>query len=328
MKKFLTIAISAIFAMLMCVGCSTETVTTPSIDDPLPWVAYRTFESETSTYKVTKSYMNDENNPTTVNDEENSFMTYSLTKYVDEQNNSLCKLETNFKIVYTNSDYLADNYKNKTDEITSVAVFRTDNLATVKSSKTVSLQSNPSASYSFEANYESGETTFVVNGNATTLSFSKGNYIDNEFLYYYVRSMKNLGDSLNESFAIVNWYECYLKGEFATTDMIASYYTAEGVILGNASLLDGFSSDSKDTETSTVKCNLIQILLADSNKQGSPLYVYFTQSPYSIESNKTAKKLIAKVRTYENTTSGIVTFRTDYTLSGFSATFKTASSEQ
>lgn len=57
MKKFLTIAISAIFAMLMCVGCSTETVTTPSIDDPLPWVAYRTFESETSTYKVTKSYM-------------------------------------------------------------------------------------------------------------------------------------------------------------------------------------------------------------------------------------------------------------------------------
>lgn len=323
MKKILFLALTALMVAISCVGCAPEEVGTPDIDSPLPWFAYRNFESESVAYNVTKNFMIDENNLITVNDTDNSFLTYTLTQHTDETNSTICTLETSFKIKYTNNEYISQEYHGKTDTITSTVVFRADNFSAISSAKTVSLESAPDKSYSYNVNYSQGIASFVVNSNQSQITFSKGNYVDNEFLYYYVRSMKNLGSTLNETFSVVNWYECYLKGEFFSTQMIASYYSVDSVKLGDSSLLSGFDAENKDTEANTVTCNLVQIWL-NGTKKGAPLYAYYTKSPYQIEAGKQSKKLLAAVRTYENTLNGTVTYRTDFTLKSFDATFKTA----
>ena len=327
MKKILLLVLCALMMAISCVACTPEETSVPDIDSPLPWFAYRNFESESISYDVTKSFMIDENNLVTVNDTANSFLTYTLTQSTDETNSTICTLETSFCIKYlSNNQYISQDYYGKRDTITSTVVFRADNLSTISSAKTVTLETAPNKSYSYEVDYSEGVASFVVNGAESQMTFSKGNYVDNEFLYYYVRSMKNVGSSLSETFSVVNWYECYLNGKFASSPMIASYYTSESVKLGDPSLLAGFNAENKDTEANTVMCDLVQIWLDGTQQegQGAPLYAYYTKSPYQIESGKQSKKLLAAVRTYENTISGTVTYRTDYTLKSFNATFKTA----
>lgn len=323
MKKTIILLLTAICVSIFCIGCSPAIQSAPEIDEPLPWVAYvRTFVSETSSYKVTKYFMQDENNKFAVTDE-NSYLTYTLTQSTDETNTVLYTLKTEFSITYTNSEYISDDFRNKTDKITSEAVFRRDNLAAVYTKKEASLETAPSNSYSFTADYNECSATFTSGDANKTMKFAKGTYIDNEYLYFYVRAMKSVGSSMNQNFNVVNWYECFNSNKFASRGMTATYQNADAVTPGNEEL-GSYFVQTEGSSTKTISCLGIRIMLSGIKKTGGPLYVYYSTNPYETTDDgivKSSKKVIAKMLNFEYTTSGIVNYSTEYILNDFTRRF-------
>ncbi|MBR2970675.1 MAG: hypothetical protein IKC48_02635 [Clostridia bacterium] len=316
MKKLILSILSLLLVAFACVGCTNNTVPPTKIDNPKPWFFHRNFKSETTTYNVAKYFMRGENDLVLVNDESASHLTYTLTLSDDAE---LATLTTDFRITYVASEYVDSSFHGKTDTITSTAVFYADTLYAVSTSKEVTLATDPSSSYSYSADYTSGKATITKNGTSTEISFNRGDYIDNEYLYYYVRAMENMGNTLNETFNVVNWYECYLKGEFFTASMIASYFSEASTELGSTDLIDGFDADTKDTEANMITCTGVQIFL-NSQKQGAPLEAYYAKGAYTVEEGKLpTRKLLARIMNYEYTLSGIINYTTEFKLKDFSA---------
>lgn len=320
MKKIIISVLSILLVAFVCVGCTNNSVPAPELDGQKPWVSSRRFKSETSTYKVAKYFMRGENDLVLVNDESQSNLTYTLT-YDDD--GEFATLTTDFRITYSNSEYIDSSYHGKTDTITSSAVFYADTLVAVSTQKEVALATDPDSSYSYTADYTNGNATVTKNGANTDFTFARGDYIDNEYLYYYVRALNKMGNTLNETFDVVNWYECYLRGEFFTASMIASYFSEASTELGGSGLINGFSSDSKDAEANMITCTGVQIFL-NSQKQGAPLEAYYSKGTFTVDENKIAKKLLARIMNYEYTLDGIINYTTDFKLKEFNAEFLTS----
>ncbi|MBE5730347.1 MAG: hypothetical protein E7350_00150 [Clostridiales bacterium] len=317
MKKIIVSVLSLLLVAFVCIGCTSNTVTAPEIDDPKPWFASRKFKSETSSYNVAKYFMRGENDLVLVNDESDSHLTHTLTLSEDS---SLLTLTTDFRITYSASEYVDSRYHGKTDTITSTAVFYPDTLYAVSTQKNVVLETEPSSSYSYSADYVGGTATITKNGANTEITFDRGNYIDNEYLYYYVRAMEKMGNSLNETFEVVNWYECYLRGEFFTASMVASYFGEASTELGASGLIDGFDADTKDTDANMITCTGVRIFL-NSQKQGAPLEAYYSKGAFTVEEGKTAKKLLSRIMNYEYTLDGIINYTSEYKLKDFKTEF-------
>ncbi|MCH5163726.1 MAG: hypothetical protein J1F36_01775 [Clostridiales bacterium] len=338
MKKILISIMAAMLVTISCIAC-TGAPATLEMDSTLPWYAYRTFVSEKSRYNVTKYFMKDVDDKIAVT--EDSYLEYTLTQSEDEGKNILYTLTANFKIKYTDSEYLDDSFHNKTDTITSTAVFRRDNLAAVYTEKTVTLETDPSSSYSFTVDYTEGTAHFTSGETTKDLTFEKASYIDNEYLYYYIRAMKNLGNTFSANFTVVNWYDCFIgnnnnanwfqtlfgsnkKIKFKTTSMTARFYQTDNIKIENADFLAGFAAEGKDSAEQTLKCNTIQIMLSGT-KTGSPLFASYASTPYETTDDDnllSTKKILAEMHSFEYTTRGTLTYRIDYILNDFTQDFE------
>ena len=338
MKKILISILAVMLVATSFIGCTGAAQTTLEMDSTLPWYAYRTFVSERSTYNVTKYFMRDVDDLVPVT--EDSYLDYTLTQS-EEDGNVLYTLTADFKINYTSSEYLDDNFRGKTDTITSKAVFRRDNLTAVYTEKSAKLETAPDKSYSFTVNYTEGKAHYISGETTRDLTFKNASYIDNEYLYYYIRAMKNVGNTLTANFTVVNWYDCFIgnnsndnwfqklfgsskKIKFKTTDMVARYYQVDNIKIENADFLSGFAAEGKDSEAQTLKCNTIQIML-NGTKTGSPLFASYAAVPYEVtEGNNllSTKKILAEMHSFEYTTRGKLTYRIDYVLNDFNQDFE------
>lgn len=319
MKK-IVIFISILLIGIFAVGCAPAQVAELKFDDALPWFAYRTFASETSKYKVAKLAHIDEE--TTEDVAKDSYLTYTLEAIKNENGERLYSLTADFSITYSDSEYIDESYRGKTDTIKSVAKFRSDNMSAVSTTKEVKLQTSPRNSYSFSVDYTEGSANYTdADGETKTLSFEKGLYYDNEYLLYLVRAFQNTGNSLDETFELVNWYECFKSGKFKSTSMVARYYNSEGVKLSSDIIKN--ISDSKDDAENKATSYAIMISLSGT-KTGAPIYGYYSAGAYNTsEGNvlRSSKKLLTKMITYEYTSKGEITYTTEYNLESFEPVF-------
>lgn len=333
MKK-LAILLSALIVALCCVSCATTPNTLPEIDSPLPWLAYITLSSEKCTYDVTKYYVDSNGNKYQVTDN-SSHLEFYLESTGDSEH-PLYTLTSNLKIEYLSdveSSFLPVDFKGKTDSIYSKAVFNKD-LSAVSSEKEAIINTAQANSYYFTANYSTGKTSFAVSkseyeaGNVTKeFSFSPKTFYDNEYLYYYIRSMKGINNtSAYLNFNIVNWYECYINDKFQTLPLIATNQTTEGVNVNIDGFLDYFEDVGKDTDTNAVSCSHIDIALGgDLLGKGKALEAFYTTHPYRKDVNgrtTQTQKILTKMVNYEYNEHDGVTYVTEYVLSDFKTEFK------
>lgn len=320
MKKFITLLLTILCAAIICVGCAAapQTQLSEKFDKRKPWISHSTnFISETTSYKVTKNFVKDEDTKIAVNDD-SSYLKYTITRSYDESGSTFYTLKTDFKIKYNDSEYIDLNFRNKTDAISSEAVFRGDNLAAVTTKKIVTLETSPQNSYSYEVDYNEGKANFTSNNENSILTFEKGTYYDNEYLYYIIRTFKTTDGAMSETFDIINWYECFLAGKVEKTPMVAAFYKSESVAVPD-NILTGFSGEGKDSQNKTIKCNTVQLRL-NRVKTGAPIYLSYAATPYEETKDEvvySSNKLLALIITFENTSRGTITFQTEYSLNDF-----------
>lgn len=315
MKKILLcISLSVILVALS--ACGGGTISYPTVDTPaeLPWRATaKSANDEYTVYDVTKYYGGDLKKPLTTSD---SLLSFHVSVAVNETSDLMCTLDTTLKMVY-NDDELNGANKGKTDVITSKAIFRADDLTAVYTQKTANLQTTPSLNYSFEADYAAGKATM----GEKEISIPKGTYYDNEYLYYYVRALKSLGENMNETLHIVNWYESFLANELKTYSLTTSS-APNSVEMSDfiAGLYDGDNvSDGK------IKCTVVQLNVAakKGSGTGSPLTFAYAIGNASTQNNSlniksTFRKALLRFETVEYFMNGNVKAATEYTLKSIS----------
>lgn len=309
----------------LCVGCAS----TPAKVNiaKAPWDGnYRYLRAEHCEYDVTK-YVGDRTESVA-----SGKMTYDISKQ-----GSYYTLVMDFYITYGDSDSLEEAYKGVTDRINSTSKFRTDDLTAVSTEKNVVLQSYPENSYSYVIDYENNTSLYTdYDGKEKTLKFGKGEYFDNEYMFYYVRSLQKLSDSFTETINIVNWYDCFNAGKFKATSMIVNCSNRSEAVKLDDDLFAGFVANEdntgKDDENKTVSCYDVSISI-NGIKTGPELHAMFSKcgfaTPYVANGEdgvNTTKLVPVKYVTRETISSGYTTFYTDYVLSDFSCTIEPPSS--
>lgn len=333
MKKLFTIIIACLSVAIICCGCAGNTPQT-NFDKPFPWIAHfieSEFKSETVTYKVVKYRLegDDADNPEIPVTEDSSYMTYTISQ---DTENWQFVLTMDLQIVYNaDSEYMPGTI----DTIHSEAIFRADTtLAAVSTHKEVNLGSAYENSYSYTVNYPEGKATFSNYLDMPTdtptkeLYFDgKHSYIDNEYMFYYVRAMSTVGSSLNATFDILDWYSCFMNNKVSTTPISARYQENVNVITDNENLSKYLEQTEEEAETeeetkSGLKINsdTIRIMINSSdNKTGTPIYVSYTTAPFK-NNLEASYKVISKISNFESIKPRILTHRTDFTISDFTVT--------
>lgn len=327
MKKLLHIIPLIAVIMAMLVAC-TPTVTSQAKVGNKPWQAHRDFKSEKCTYKVTKSVGDGTENVSI-----DGILTYELSKISESE----CMLTMDFFITYGNSDLLDENFRNKTDTIHSEATFKASNLTAVHTVKRADIKSDPSLSYSYEVDYVNadennklGASFTDANGNVKQLKFDKGEYFDNDYLYYYVRALEKVSSSFSENINIINWYDSFLANKPVIYPLIARCSsTFENVKIENSTLFDRFIDAENETtidkKNQLVGC-LDVIILINGIKTGPELRVAYSRSNFKVDypddqKPSYAKLIPVKYKTRETISSGYTTFITEYNLVDYAITF-------
>ncbi len=314
MKKISALLISiALVAAL--VGCSMPVNTTVELDINKPWWS-RYFVSETARYDVIDYRLDGESKYALSNDD--SFLEFKIYESTDGVNSAtIYVLDTDYQISYPDPE--------KNFNMHSTAKFDMDNLYAIYTEKEV-LSAN--ANYYFEADYVNGIAKFAQSkseadtDSAKIIEFPKGNYVDNEYLYYYIRAMKGLTTALEQSssyrqdFAIVNWFECFSQDKFSTSSMSAGSAISplskkdwENIKIDNPEFIEHFDSQYTSTEddgTKLINSHCVAATLMDDGKQkGQAHYAYYTQGEYNgntSESAKTQKILLKLIDYYSDET--------------------------
>lgn len=321
MKKFFIAILAVATAALMLVGCAPTTVPQAEIGT-LPWVASRNFKAETCTYKVTK-YVGDGTEAVSTDGQ----LVYDVRVISDPQSeyNSCYQLTMDFHLTYGNSEFVDANFRGKTDRMHSEAIFRRDTLSAVYVKKTAENMSDPSLSYSYEVDYTHPDendkltATFNSNGETKTLKFNRGEYFDNDYMYYYVRALKKMGGSLSENINIVNWYDCFVANKFSVYPLIVSCSNNLEAVKTDPSLIDNFVSTEDgniDKQENLVNCYNVSIIISGI-KTGPELLVAFSTCDYELDGDRT-KFVPLKYKTRETISSGYTTFYTESILSSYS----------
>lgn len=330
MKKLFTIIIACLSVAIICCGCAGNTPQT-NFDKPFPWIAHfieSEFKSETVTYKVIKYHVDGVTDPGIPVTEEDSYMTYTITQ---DTENWQFKLTMDFQIVYKeDSAYLTGDFQKlsgATDTIHSESVFRADTLAAVSSYKEVNLESAFENSYSYTVNYTEGKATFSNYLDMPTakptkeLYFDgKHSYIDNEYMFYYVRAIREVGPSLSATFDIIDWYACFMNDKVSTTPIAARYQENVNVKTDNKDLSKYLEQTEESEDELKLNSDTVRIMINSSeNKTGTPIYVSYTTAPFK-NNLEASYKVISQIRTFDSTKPRIVTHQTDYIISDFKVT--------
>ncbi len=319
MKKTASLFISFLL-VIMLAGCAAPATNSVVLDDyrDLPWQSSRSFSSETSTYKVT-DYVLGADGKTAITDDD-SYLKFTLTQ--SKLNTGTEDAPVEITVLNLKTDFMI-SYKGSTEksEIHSESTFKRDGLYAISTVKEVV---TPSASYYFEADYDKGEAKYATtkeqfqNGETRTLTFTPGNYIDNEIIYYYIRAMKGLTDTMassstfSQEFAVVNWFECFNKyqsfhkGELVTSEMavtsvksLSSQDYWENVKVEDPDILLGFDDEFKLTENNELKSHYVAIMLTENGRtKGQPFYAYYAQGAYKGGENIRCRNILTKMVTY------------------------------
>lgn len=322
MKRFSVIILFLLTAVLCLSGCAPQTTQEPELDSPVPWFALAGFKSEQTKYKATMYYSNDPEKPVT---EDGSYLEFMLTES-EENNDTVCTLTTTMSITYKdNCDLIPEAYWGKTDTVTSTSKFRKKTFAAIEAHKEVKNQTAPELDYSFDADYNEGVAHYTDGKGERTINFTKGNYIDNEYVFFYVRSLKSTGTpSGTATFNLVNWYECFKErnNKFFTLPMAtATSQNPLDVKIGSGFPIENF--EQKNTESSAIPCYATLISL-NRTQTGQPIETYYASTVYNVGESpiiKQTRKMLAKIVTHEYNTKGEYTYTLEYVLENFETLF-------
>ncbi len=317
MKKISAFFLS-ILLVAMLAGCGAPVEQKIELDHylELPWQSSRSFSCETVKYKVTDYALNGDGKSALTTDD--SYLQFTLTQ--SKLNTGTEENPVELTVLTLLTDYVITYKDGKSSSVHSEATFKRDGLNAIFTKKELT---SPDGGYYFEADYNKGEAKYAENkesflsGNTKVLTFDTGNYIDNEYIYYYIRAFKNLTNAMeasstfSQSFKVVNWYECFNtydsfnKNKLVTYDMaatsvksIASKDYWENVKVEDPDFTLGFDDEYRLLENNEVKCHYTAIMRTQNGQtMGQPFYAYYTQGAYKANNN-TSKKVIAKMVTY------------------------------
>ncbi len=287
MKKVFALISSLLLCMILLSACAPTTVPEAAITQSRPWIASRYFKSEKCTYDVTRYATYADGSSEAVST--SGILTYTLTKISDAE----FSLVMDFTITYGTSELLEENYIGKTDSVWSEARFD-NNMRAISTKKKAEIGSDPSLNYSYEADYlnadEDGKLVATYtdsNGSQKTLKFNKAYYFDNDYLYYYVRTLDKLNtspSSFSENINVVNWYDSFLLGKLVTYPLIVSCANkSQNVkIENNDTLFGGFEASEEgqiDDAEKLVGCYDVSIII-NGVKTGSVLNAAYSKCDY------------------------------------------------
>ncbi len=326
MKKILSLIAIIAVTMALLVACAPAAAPQAAIGLK-PWLAHRNFKSEKCVYKVTK-YVGDGSEAVTTDGE----LIYNLVKTSDSE----YLLTMDFSLTYGNSEFIDGAFRGKTDSIHSEAAFKTSTLGAIRTIKTVNCQSDPTLSYSYEVDYVTADsddklTAYFTDAftNTKQIKFAKGDYFDNDYLYYYVRTLEKMSGSFNENINVINWYDSFRAGKPVVYPLIASCANKyENVKIDNASLFGKFVPTEEtpvDSQNNLVSAFNVSIVI-NGIKTGSVLNAFYSRNNYECsyideggEQKSAYSKLIPlKYTSKEPTPPNYIKFYTDYILSDYS----------
>lgn len=316
MKK-LSALILALLATC-CIACTSNVQQEPPIESPHPWQCDSDFLSETCKYDVVKYFVGSDDMKYAVT--ENSYLEYKISA-VKEGVENCYSLDTHFVIHYVENDY--NDLSGCTDEIVSTAVFNRATLKAVRTTKEVKLETSPELSYKFEVDYAQGTAVYGSGDTHIEKTFPvTRSYIDNEYLYYYIRCFKGLSENFDMAFDVINWYSCFKRNSVATTAIRARFVGKENVAVPSE-LITHFGDDAKDTsdDASNLISDTMLVCPTRTAKTGQPIRVSYASGAYvsgDAQSPMYNTKLISKMMVFEYTLPETLTYTTEYTLSDVS----------
>ena len=287
MKKLLSFFLCLMLS-IFSVGCTFNTTVNIVIDIDQPWTIGSNFEE--CVYSVVKKDANGVVLGTGTLSTTASINTESKTTTID--------------CAFSFSQAGSTTSATVTDTIVSSATILNSSCATIKSSKTVNLASDPDLSYSFSADYESRKVDYYTNGATSptkTLEIpsSEKTVLDNEALYYVVRAF-NPTEQTEGNFLLTNLYDCY------TNDRIASYsvyYRASEVLLSvddfriaNSESASVFAQNGQ-IKDNKIECYHAKINRNETNMSGAPVEMWFSKNPFVGGKKRVMVKMITTTRT-------------------------------
>lgn len=318
MKKISAFILS-ILIIVMLVSCAPTVEAKIELDHylELPWQSSRSFSSETIRYNVVDYALYGEEKIAISTDD--SYLQFTLTQ--NKLNTGTEQNPVEITVLTLITDYVISYESGETNSVHSEATFKRDGLFAVSTKKELV---STNGSYYFEADYLKGEARYAenkesfLNGETKVLTFNTGNYIDNEYIYYYIRAMKNLTNALessstfNQSFSVVNWYECFnnynsfKNNVLEASDMVVTSVKSptskdywENIKVDDSDFVLGFDEEYRLLENNEVKCHYTAIMRTENGQaMGQPFYAYYTQGAYKDAQGNASKKIIAKMVTY------------------------------
>ena len=316
MKKLVSI-ILAIISIFAFTACNTET---PHTDPtyPAPWAtdtvnAHLAYEK--CTYAIQKT--NKVTNEVIATGE----MVFELSPAGYDGETPLSRIDMSMSITF--NDKASANDKNKTDTIVSEAIFSAKSLTPFYSKRTVTLADRDSIDnygYTVTNDYMEGVSTLHYHDGKTadhTINFKGQNLVgvmDNEVMFYYVRSYPSITNSTYGYFRLADFYDMHPRGSFSPMQMTFSC-NEEGK--DESILLNGLDNYLSDNSVATLCASVGK----NNDLSGPAIALYMSKTPFKIAEGVATKNVIVRIRTVEyNIAQATVQYQTDYTLCGYTTT--------